>query len=113
MAKKFRGRRIFQSMGTDLFGSQDAQGEVAKMGRSPAMLAQRNERLCARLYWYRVFRSELRDEVILARLQEEFDLEPGTIPRVLVTLSVELVDFKKKAPSIEELEERWGWMKWR
>lgn len=114
MAKGFRGKKVFDDMGEDLFGEHSIRPSGStRIGRSPDMIAQRNERLIARLYWYRRYHPDMRNESILMRLHHEFDLERSTIPQILAQLTAELVEFKKKAPSIEELEERWGWMKWR
>ena len=114
MAKRgFAGKRVFDNMGNDLFGSQPTSPNLdRRIGRSPDMIMQRNERLVARLYWYRTYKSHLRNEFILERLHLEFDLERSTIPQILANLTSELARVKKEAPSIEELKKKWEWMVW-
>lgn len=112
MAKGFRGRKTFDNMGNDLFGSQQSPTNNRRIGRSPDMIAQRNERLVARLYWYRTYKSHLRNEFILDRLRIEFDLERSTIPQTLANITSELARIKKEAPTVEELKSKWEWMVW-
>ncbi len=53
-----------------------------KTGRDHSLVQQRNERLCARVYYLRTL-CQLRNEELLAQLQAEFDIAVGTIPQIL------------------------------
>lgn len=105
-----RGDRLMNS----LFPDEETTPAAEKSrGRHDTLIKQRNERLCARVYYLRTFK-RMRNEDILAQLQAEFDISTVTIPQILQEeqWQEELMRLRNKKPNLKWFKTRWGWMKW-
>ncbi|NDD52948.1 hypothetical protein EBZ39_03570 [bacterium] len=107
-----RGQELFNKIGEVASPADgEARNDGSGTGRSAALIAARNERLCHRLYYYR-HHTQLRYDVVLQKLSNEFDLTQSTLVQVLEKLTDEIVRVRAAKPTVAELQGRWGWMVW-
>ena len=105
-----KGQKIFQSVGSDLFGKVPERPK--KPGRDQELFARRNKKMAARLYFYVTFYPMVKYEVIMRLMCEDFDLSAVRIAEVLEELDVELQRLKVRKPALEWFWERWPRMLW-
>lgn len=83
-------------------------------GRSAELDGKRNELLYTRYAWYMIFHPELRYEVIIDRLTDEFFLTSTTIYRVLQRHIVEIRQVKeaRTGKDMGWFREKWPFFNW-
>lgn len=87
---------------------------IKTIGRSEDLVRKRNERLCARLYWYRL-KAKYNYDDILVELQREFDISAVTISKIIQgdEWQDELIRLRQQKPGIDYFRHKYPFMRWR
>lgn len=104
-----RGQHLFN----DLFA--DTLPPVVKQpgkGRNQNFDALRNELLIHRYFYYGKFHNELKYEVIISRLSEQFFLTERRIQDVISENAIALRQLRQDPPTVPELKKRWPHLVW-
>lgn len=113
-----KGNRIFKELTEappvvpTLFG-EDGLPVAKPNGRDKDLIAKRNRRLAARVYYYRIFYKDYSPEWIKARLVDEFELSEVTITELLFSIEVLIRKVFNARPSKRDLKKEWEWMDWK
>ena len=86
---------------------------IESQGRDPLLIKERNEWICARLYWYKAFTRIDYDEIIRA-LKDEFKISEYTIRKMtqIPELQVEMRRLVNTKPNVNYFKKRWWYMEW-
>ncbi len=101
-----RGQKLFN----ELIKSETALASTGK-GRNQELLAQRNECLIDRYYFFSRFTKKNYEEV-LNRLMGEFFLTPDRIARVVQDHAAALKTHRQESTSVNVLQIKWPHLKW-
>lgn len=82
-----------------------------KKGRNPILIAQRNDCLIDRYYYYGKFHNS-RYSFIIETLSTEFFISEVTIPDVINDNFNKLSELKKLQPSQKYFKDKWPHMMW-
>jgi hypothetical protein len=109
-----RGERLFNDLSLFPDETNAQPDEVKSRGRDADLVRRRNERLCARLHWYKVTYSKWSYPAILESLSTEFDLSIVTIPQILEQdeWQRETRRLWNENPNISYFKNKWPWIKW-
>lgn len=93
----------------DIF--EDQQPVKQRKGRSSTLIAQRNECLIDRYYFYGKF-CDKRYTSILKTLSLEFFISEVTIPEVITDNETFLHSLKKQQPTPQHFKKKWPHLVW-
>ena len=105
-----RGQRTFNLLFPEL---PEGEPEEKVKGRSAELHGERNEWICARFYYYKVF-TVYRYDLILSILKREFKVSESTLSQIiqLSECEVYLKKLQNKNPDIDFFRSEWYWMVW-
>lgn len=103
-----RGQKIF-----NLFNEEVEQNtsETKQRGRDRDLIAQRNEKLLYRYFFYGYY-TDKRNSAVLKQLSLEFDLTEERISRLMSELFDDLQELRQKPPSIKKMAEKYDFFNW-
>lgn len=104
-----RGQRILQRVVTASDGSKDTT--LKKKGRNNELLERRNDKLICRYYYYaRIL--NLRIDMILNRLESEFDLSQRRVLDIVAENQGKLYEMSKKQIPVKQLADTYPAYNW-
>jgi hypothetical protein len=102
-----KGDKIFNQALTLWHEEPDVQAEGAKtLGRSPELIAERNEHIMYRYYYYQKF-TDKRWDVVVKLLRRQFYISETTITEIIMDNSARLKQIQNEQLTIRQLKERY------
>lgn len=105
-----RGSRLFNNLMNE--SRNDLKEKYAKRGRNKDLVANRNECLLYRYYYYSKLQ-KLRYDEVLELMGREFFLANRSITDIIMSKSESLKIVFKEKLSIQELEKKFNFLNWK
>jgi len=108
-----RGVSFHQSLLFDDSTTATAPTEAASLGRSPQLIAQRNDKLAHRYYYKIAIKSMKSWEEIVGQLSDEFDLSTAQVVKIITLYMGDRIrELCAEKPTVKELRRLYPHYSW-